>query len=88
MGDPPVSDPDRPGRAQFAAALRRFRRRRPSREPRPALDLRPTTPFEQEILHQYQELRRDFEDLKKKVDWLTVAIVGAALTLVLERIFS
>ena len=40
------------------------------------------------MLHHYEELRRDFEDLKKRVDWLTISIVGAALTFVLETIFS
>jgi hypothetical protein len=56
--------------------------------PLPPLDLRPTTPFEQLILAEYQALRRDYEELKKRVDWLTLAIVGAALTLVLERVFG
>ena len=84
-----MTGPDRPGARKLRHALRRFRRRRKAADlPRPPLDLRPTTPFEQEILHQYQELRRDFEDLKKKVDWLTIAIVGAALTMILERIFA
>ncbi len=54
----------------------------------PPLNLGPTTPFEQAMLHHYEELRRDFEDLKKRVDWLTISIVGAALTFVLETIFS
>lgn len=71
----------RAGEERFRRALRR----RPT--PRPPLDLRPTTPFEQQILAHYEQLRRDFDDLKKRVDWLTVAIVGAALTLVLERLF-
>lgn len=60
-------------------------------ESRRAVDpfnLEPTTPFEQAILHHYQELRRDYEDLKKRVDWLTISIVGAALTFVLETIFT
>ena len=33
-------------------------------------------------------VRRDYEDLKKRVDWLTISIVGAALTFVLETIFT
>jgi len=84
--------PDRPSHPTPAEqklrhALRRFRHRSGDKAPLP-LDLRPTTPFEQAILHQYQELRRDYEELKKRVDWLTLAIVGAALTFVLETIFS
>jgi hypothetical protein len=74
----------RPGESRLRAALQR---RRPP-EPRPPLDLRPTTPFEQQILAEYQALRRDFEELKKRVDWLTIAIVGAALASVLERLFG
>lgn len=78
--------PHRPGETSFRASLRRLSDRGlPARTP---LDLRPTTPFEQQILAHYEQLRRDFDDLKKRVDWLTVAIVGAALTLVLERVFS
>ncbi len=57
-------------------------------QPREPISLDPTTPFEQAILHHYEELRRDYEDLKKRVDWLTVAIVGAALTFVLETLFT
>lgn len=53
----------------------------------PPLNMAPTTPFEQSILHHYEELRRDYEDLKKRVDWLTLSIVGAAITLVLETVF-
>lgn len=83
--------PDRPSHPapaeqELRHALRRLRGRSGDKTPRP-LDLRPTTPFEQAILHQYQELRRDYEELKKRVDWLTLAILGAALTMVLERIF-
>jgi hypothetical protein len=79
----------RPGETRFRAALNRHRDRREQRHAaRPPLDLRPTTPFEQQILAHYEQLRRDFDDLKKRVDWLTVAIVGAALSLVLERFFS
>lgn len=79
----------RPGETRLREALRRSERKR-SRHPagRPPLDLRPTTPFEQQILAHYEQLRRDFDDLKKRVDWLTVTIVGAALTLVLERLFT
>jgi hypothetical protein len=73
-----------PGEERLRQALRRHRHP----PGRPPLDLRPTTPFEQQLLAHYEQLRRDFDDLKKRVDWLTVAIVGAALTLVLERIFS
>lgn len=58
-----------------------------SKHEHPPLNLAPTTPFEQAILHHYEELRRDYEDLKKRVDWLTLSIVGAALTLVLETVF-
>lgn len=58
-----------------------------SKPENPPLNLAPTTPFEQSILHHYEELRRDYEDLKKRVDWLTLSIVGAALTLVLETVF-
>ncbi len=73
------------GEGRLRAALQR---RRNARTPRPPLDLRPTTPFEQLILAEYQALRRDYEELKKRVDWLTLAIVGAALTMVLERLFG
>ena len=86
-----MSDQDRPGRRQFEEALHRFRRARAAgrRPGRPAaLDVQPTTPFELQILHQYNELRRDYEELKKRVDWLTLAILGAALTMVLERVFA
>jgi hypothetical protein len=83
------------GENRLRAALQRRREARASRplpgrrhEPLPALDLRPTTPFEQLILAEYQALRRDYEELKKRVDWLTLAIVGASLTLVLENLFS
>ena len=83
MGNPAV----RPGEQRFREAVRNLRARsRPA--PAPPLNLSPTTPFEHAILSQYDELRRDFDDLKKRVDWLTLAIVGAALTLVLERIFT
>lgn len=58
-------------------------------EPEPApLDYGPTTPFELWVLYELQGLREDLEDIKKRVDWLTVAIVGAALTFILETIFS
>ena len=73
------------GEEKLKAAIARLRKKR---SPRPPINLDPTTPFEQAILHHYEELRRDVEDLKKRVDWLTVAIVGAALTFVLETIFS
>lgn len=86
------------GEARLRAAWRRFARQRTS-EPRPErwryakgnippLDTGPTTPFEQAILHRYEELQRNYEDLKKRVDWLTLAIVGAALTFILETLFS
>jgi len=58
-----------------------------TKQDRLPLNLAPTTPFEQAMLHHYEELRRDYEDLKKRVDWLTLSIVGAALTFVLETIF-
>ena len=74
------------GESKLREALRKLRPgAAPKREP---LNLDPTTPFEQAILHQYEELRRDYEDLKKRVDWLTIAIVGAALTFILETLFS
>lgn len=76
------------GEGRLRAALQRRREARAPRSPRPPLDLRPTTPFEQLILAEYQALRRDYEELKKRVDWLTLAIVGAALTMVLERLFG
>lgn len=59
-----------------------------SKKDNPPLNLAPTTPFEQSILHHYEELRRDYEDLKTRVDWLTISIVGAALTFVLEKVFT
>lgn len=59
------------------------------REPKPALlDDRPTTPFELWVLYELQGLRQDLDDIKKRVDWLTLAIVGASLTFILETIFS
>jgi hypothetical protein len=81
MGGGTVS---RPGESRLRAALQRRR----AAGPRQPLDLRPTTPFEQQILAEYQALRRDFEELKKRVDWLTIAIVGAALASVLDRLFG
>lgn len=76
---------NRGGEQRLRETLARLGRRR---RQRPPISLDPTTPFEQAILHHYEELRRDYEDLKKRVDWLTVAIVGAALTFVLETIFT
>jgi hypothetical protein len=81
MGDRAVSGPGE-------SRLRRAVRRRRPEAARAPLDLRPTTPFEQQILAEYQALRRDFEELKKRVDWLTLAILGAALASVLERVFA
>jgi hypothetical protein len=82
----------RAGEARLRAALQRRREARAAqhgqRETLPPLDLRPTTPFEQLILAEFQALRRDYEELKKRVDWLTLAILGAALTLVLERVIG
>lgn len=78
-----------PGASRLRAALQRRRLAAAAPPPaRPPLDLRPTTPFEQQILAEYQALRRDFEELKKRVDWLTLAIVGAALASLLERLFG
>lgn len=78
-----------PGASRLRAALQRRRLTAAAPPPaRPPLDLRPTTPFEQQILAEYQALRRDFEELKKRVDWLTLAIVGAALASLLERLFG
>lgn len=77
-----------PGESRLRAALKRRREARAPHALLPPLDLRPTTPFEQLILAEYQALRRDYEELKKRVDWLTLSIVGAALTLVLERLFG
>ena len=92
MGGSVMSEQQRSGARHLGQALSRFRqaRRQAAAEGAqgPPLDLRPTTPFELEILHQYTELRRDYEELKKRVDWLTMAIIAAALTLVLERIFA
>jgi hypothetical protein len=79
---------DRAVRGPGESRLRRAVRRRRRDEPRAPLDLRPTTPFEQQILAEYQALRRDYEELKKRVDWLTLAILGAALASVLERILG
>ncbi|HSM57444.1 MAG TPA: hypothetical protein VK879_14935 [Candidatus Sulfomarinibacteraceae bacterium] len=79
------------GERRLRRAARRIGPRRQRSQRKPAADplnLEPTTPFEQAILHHYQELRRDYEDLKKRVDWLTISIVGAALTFVLETIFT
>lgn len=76
-----------PGASRLRAALQRRRLAAPPPARQP-LDLRPTTPFEQQILAEYQALRRDFEELKKRVDWLTLAIVGAALASLLERLFG
>jgi hypothetical protein len=78
------------GERQLRAVLRErgARRRAAEAAGRVPLDLRPTTPFEQLILAEYEALRREFEELKKRVDWLTLAIVGAALGLVLERVFG
>lgn len=75
------------GDRKLRAAVRKLGARR-GPVARPPLNLEPTTPFEQQLLHHYQELRRDYDDLKRRVDWLTVAIVGAALTFVLETLFS
>ena len=87
MGDRAVSGP---GERRLRAVVRQrgARRRAEKAEGRAPQDLRPTTPFEQQILAEYQALRREFEELKKRVDWLTLAIVGAALTMVLERVFG
>ena len=58
-------------------------------QPEPApLDDRPTTPFELWVLYELQGLRQDLDDIKKRVDWLTLAIVGASLTFILETIFT
>ena len=56
--------------------------------PRPPLNLEPTTPFEQQILAQVREMRRDVDEMKKRLDWLTITIVGAALTFILETLLS
>jgi hypothetical protein len=86
------------GEARLRAAWRKFvgqwaTERGPGslrfvKENSPPLDTGPTTPFEQAILYRYEELQRNYEDLKKRVDWLTLAIVGAALTFILETLFS
>jgi hypothetical protein len=86
MGNRPVTRP--PGETRLRHALRSRAARQQRPPPRPPLDLRPTTPFEQQLLAHYEQLRRDFDDLKKRVDWLTLAILGTALTFVIERVLS
>lgn len=81
---------DSQGEARLRNATRRLRQAAATtadKQHKQPLNLAPTTPFEQAILHHYEALRRDYEDLKKRVDWLTISIVGAALTFVLETVF-
>lgn len=77
----------REGERKLRAAFQRLGRGQRASAPAP-LDPRPTNAFELWAVNELKGLRQDVDDIKKRVDWLTLAIVGASLTFILETIFS
>ena len=46
----------------------------------PALDLRPTNPFEIQVAERLHSIDAELDQLRTRINWLLTIIVGAAIT--------
>ncbi len=87
-GEPDVrpGEPDvRPGERRFHHALQNLRR--PPTHPQP-ISIEPSNPLEAILIERLRQLEADIQELKTRVNWLILAIVGACLTFILKTLFA
>jgi hypothetical protein len=95
---PPGEQDDRPGEQKLKHALRNLRpgvlNLRPGAlnlRPPPAyqqpISIEPSNPLEAILIERIQQLEADIQELKTRVNWLILAIVGACLTFILKTLF-
>jgi hypothetical protein len=65
-----------PGEARLREAVRRLHG---APDP-PALDVRPTNPFEVAVAERLKALEAELDQLRSRINWLLTVIVGAAIT--------
>jgi len=62
-------------------------RRRPPSHPQP-ISIEPSNPLEALLIERLRQLEADIQELKTRVNWLILAIVGACLTFILKTLFA
>jgi hypothetical protein len=60
--------------------------RPPPAYPQP-ISIEPSNPLEAILIERIQQLEADIQELKTRVNWLILAIVGACLTFILKTLF-
>ena len=88
---PPGEQDDRPGEQKLKHALRNLRSGALNLRPPPAypqpISIEPSNPLEAILIERIQQLEADIQELKTRVNWLILAIVGACLTFILKTLF-
>ena len=88
---PPGEQDDRPGEQKLKHALRNLRPGALNLRPPPAyqqpISIEPSNPLEAILIERIQQLEADIQELKTRVNWLILAIVGACLTFILKTLF-
>ena len=51
------------------------------------ISIEPSNPLEAILIERIQQLEADIQELKTRVNWLILAIVGACLTFILKTLF-
>jgi hypothetical protein len=80
-GEPNV----RRGERQLRQAIRNLRR--PASRPQP-ISIEPSNPLEALLIERLRQLEADIQELKTRVNWLILAIVGACLTFILKTLLA
>ena len=72
-----------PGERQLRHVIHKLRR--PSPEPKP-ISIAPTNALEAILIERIQQLEAEVQDLKSRVNWLILAIVGACITFIAKTL--
>ena len=75
----------RHGERKLRQALRNLRR--PPSQPKP-ISIEPSNPLEALLIERLRQLEADIQELKTRVNWLILAIVGACLTFILKTLLG
>jgi hypothetical protein len=73
------------GEKKLRQAIRN--RRRPPSHPQP-ISIEPSNPLEALLIERLRQLEADIQELKTRVNWLILAIVGACLTFILKTLLA
>ena len=76
-----------PGRGERRLRQALQNLRRPPSHPKP-INIEPTNALEALLIERIQQLESDIQELKTRVNWLILAIVGACLTFITKTLFG